>query len=322
MSIRDSVKALLSRTDGFAAPEASSSTEEDVKLASTAGVAPAVEAEEVLSSEVDDLDLPSADDAGDDLPVGEDDDLNQDVDDAGGEDDEPNAERKKSRSQKKVLKELALRKEAEKETARLKARVEQLEALSPDARGLAFDSEADIDDRRMQIRDLIRRTDDYIVAGGFESEDGKESLSVEDLKEMKYALEDERDIALPKAQKRILERKRIEESVVAEVYPDLLDPESDASMAASKLFEEIPGLKFHPEGRVIAGDILRMRKHRAGSPVRGKKGTDSKKVVKAPPSEPSSGAETRSGLGTQSMSDDQKLLQQVGRNVIRKNQMR
>ncbi|GEM_PF-4864026 len=246
----------------------------------------------------------------------------EDETDQEDEDSDKRNRRRKDRQSQKVLKEIAQRKEAEKKADRLQARVNELEARLPDTEtGLNFSTQEEIDARHLELRQFIRNLDDAIADDGFVGKDEKTGEDIEidtkSLRQMKRAAEDERDYTLPKAEKRILERKRIEQDVVAKAYPDLLDDDSELSAEATKLFNEIPGLKSHPQALVLAGDLLRGRKARTTKKTASK--AKPKPKVSKPPKEPGRGANTGSSVGTTTQTNDQLLMQKVAQKVIGQN---
>lgn len=231
-----------------------------------------------------------------------------DLEPADDDEGEP-VEERKSRAQKRVLAEIAKRKAAEERLKELQQENEQLKA-SPALAGTerVYASQDEIDARRVELRQQIRKVEAAIRKGEFTTPDG-EVLTVEDLEEIKANLEDERDLNLPKAEKLLRRRQEVERDIVAKHYPQLLDRTSPEAKEAEALLRSLPGLRAHPEARLLIGDLLRGRKLRlAGAKA---KPTGKPAPARTPPAEPTGGTAPRSGSHAPSPNSDKALMNKV-----------
>lgn len=296
--MKDAIKKLLGLTAGFAEPaERNPVSAPEPGEGGTPPQAEAVPAAEPVAAPVADTE-PTAEELAE---LGE--DLEPKTDGEG--------KRVLSRAERKVLKEIGQRKEAEAKLAKASAQIEALNQriAQADVSGLAakLETEEDIGLRRLEIRDQLRKVEKAIREGGYsDPADPKKSLSVDELEEVRAALEDERDLSLPTAEKLIRQRDAVERDIVGKVYPDLLREGTQAAKDAAALFVAVPGLKAHPEARLLAGDLLRGRALRLAASAAPAKPAPAAR--QEPPRDPAAGASSGDGLRRPETANSEKAL--------------
>lgn len=277
-------------------------------------VAASAEAEESLVEDPEVDDTPEVDP---DSPEGDGNDPDpEDTDEPEGESEE---DRKKTRAEKRINKLIHQRKKAESELEKANARIQELEEQARQGGSAApaptttFTSIEEVDKRRLEIRDQLRTVNRYIREGGFTDDKTGDSIQVEELEKMAMELEDERDLTLPEVADRLRERERIDRDKVAKLYPDLLDEDSDTYLEAEEVFEALPILRTHPEGRLWVGRMLKGKRMERVPQRKAATPSQRKTETPEPPKEPGTdGAAVRTSVQpTEERTRQQELMSRL-----------
>jgi hypothetical protein len=291
--------------------------------AATGTEAAAIDDTTVVETPTEDIptDAPDTDPSdGDPADTDADPENDGDADDSPADESDDERQERKSRAQKRVLAEIAKRKAAESKLAEAEERLSQAQSqlASNAGNNRVFESQAEIDSRRAELRKQLRTVETAIRKGEYTAPNG-EVLDVEELEAIRADLEDERDLSLPAAEKLILQRERIENELVSKHYPALLDANSPEAKEAARLFKVIPGLRGNPEAKLLIGDLLRGRKLRLAAKTAPAPSAQVQR--RTPPAEPTGGRASpsgaaRSGTGTNSEAN---LLALVSKRIQRRN---
>jgi hypothetical protein len=122
---------------------------------------------------------------------------------------------------------------------------------------------------------------------GYESEDGQTTFSAKEVRARHREVQRLRQEELPRARERVRQRAKVDQILVREHYPELLDAKSEASQARERILKSFPGLKSHPFVNVIIGQLLAGEKAlREKIAAKGKKPDERTPAPPRVPSEP------------------------------------
>lgn len=140
-----------------------------------------------------------------------------------------------------------------------------------------------------QIEAKLKQHEDVLFENldGWESEDGQTTYTAKEVRARHREVQRIRQEELPKARARIQQRAKVDQSLVREHYPELLDAKSEASQARDRILKSFPELKRHPFVNVIIGQLLAGEKAlREKIASKGKKPEERTPAAPRVPSEP------------------------------------
>jgi hypothetical protein len=266
-------------------------------------------------------------DEGDD--EGEDEGEGDDEDEAEGEDGEklkvpPEVQAK---IDARIGKEVAKRKEAEEslqaqqkvllettqQTRELQTKLAQAEATQALSRSgnntlWLTDDPAAIEKRVSDINAFERWAE--ANRDGYESEDG--SYSAEQIRERLVTLRQERDVEIPRIRESLNARGQMDR-MIADVYPELLNPQSDEHRIMQTLVAKMPWLKTFPGYKLWIGDAMAGEKLRREAEAKSRPKKKPTPVPKAPKTPKARGGPKKATTTTrQEPTIDHKRLAEAG----------